>query len=52
MSMEEMLMKIQSLMFFGGQWHARARGDFKFFKAYTAREAVMLALGIKDDDEL
>ena len=50
MTMEEMLLKIQSLLYFGGSWHARARGSEVFHSAYSPRLAVCLALGIEDDE--
>jgi len=44
MSIEELLTKMSTLMFFNGEWHARAQGADSFCKASTPREAMELAI--------
>lgn len=52
MTLEQLLLRIQSLIFFNGKWHARARGSEKFHSAHDPRSAIHAALSIYEDDDL
>lgn len=51
MTTDQLLSKMASVLCFGGQWHARAQGSSKFHSAPTARDAMLLALGLVDLNE-
>lgn len=46
MSLEELLDLMSTLLWFNGQWHARAQGKTTYGIGSTPREAMEAALGL------
>lgn len=51
MTIEMMMNRMASVMWFNGKWHARVRGCSLFGKAFRLEDALILAIQL-DDDEL
>ena len=50
MTTDQLLERTAALLFFGGQWHARARDSNTFAVGATPREAMERALGSAPPD--